>query len=303
MHLAIVQFAIDPEESVNLARAEARIRAAAQRGAQLVLLPELFSGPYFPQTEREDCFRLAHPLQNHPFLPRFQALAAELKLVLPISFFERAGQAYYNSLAMITAEGAIASVYRKSHIPDGPCYEEKYYFSPGDTGFQVYNSPLGSIGAGICWDQWFPEAARCMALQGAELLLYPTAIGSEPPEAGEIDTQPMWQRAMVGHAVSNSCFVAAANRIGSEGQIDFYGSSFICDYRGELIASAERDQETILYAELDFAAANIFRAGMGFFRDRRPSLYRSLLTLDGSITFESLERLLAGEGDRKSKVD
>lgn len=284
MRLAAVQISIAPEESINLDKAEAKVREAAAQGAQLVLLPELFAGPYFPQQEQEASFALAHTLERHPFLPRFQVLAAELKLILPISFFERAGQAHYNSLAMVGADGTIAHLYRKSHIPDGPCYEEKYYFNPGDTGFQVYHSPLGAIGAGICWDQWFPEAARCMALQGAELLLYPTAIGSEPPEAGEIDTQPMWRRAMVGHAVSNSCYVAAANRIGPEGQINFYGSSFICDYRGELIAQAGRDEETILYGDLDFAAAKQFRAGMGFFRDRRPALYGPLMTLDGTTT-------------------
>ncbi len=284
MRLAVVQISMDPLESVNLDNAEARVREAAVQGAQVVLLPELFAGHYFPQQELEASFALAHGVDQHPFLSRFQALAAELQLVLPISFFERAGQAHYNSLAMVEANGAIAYIYRKSHIPDGPCYEEKYYFNPGDTGFRVYDSPLGIIGAGICWDQWFPEAARCMALQGAELLLYPTAIGSEPPEAGEIDTQPMWRRAMVGHAVSNSCYLAAANRIGPEGQLKFYGSSFICDYTGERIASAGRDEETILYGDLDFAAARQFRAGMGFFRDRRPDLYRNLLTLDGKAT-------------------
>ena len=281
MHLAVIQMSMDIEESINLDKAEAMVREASAQGAQVVLLPELFAGQYFPQTETEAAFDLALPVNHHPFLPRFQALAGELNLVLPLSFFERAGQAHYNSLAMVTADGAIAQVYRKSHIPDGPCYEEKYYFNPGDSGFQVYNSAYGCLGAGVCWDQWFPEAARCMALQGAELLLYPTAIGSEPPEAGEIDTQPLWRRAMVGHAVSNSCYVAAANRIGPEGQMTFYGSSFICDYTGEMIASAKRDEETILYGELDFAAARRFRAGMGFFRDRRPELYGPLLTLDG----------------------
>ncbi len=281
MHLAVIQMSMDIEESINLDKAEAMVREASAQGAQVVLLPELFAGQYFPQTETEAAFDLALPVNHHPFLPRFQALAGELNLVLPLSFFERAGQAHYNSLAMVAADGAIAQVYRKSHIPDGPCYEEKYYFNPGDSGFQVYNSAYGCLGAGVCWDQWFPEAARCMALKGAELLLYPTAIGSEPPEAGEIDTQPLWRRAMVGHAVSNSCYVAAANRIGPEGQMTFYGNSFICDYTGEMIASAKRDEETILYGELDFAAARRFRAGMGFFRDRRPELYGPLLTLDG----------------------
>jgi N-carbamoylputrescine amidase len=284
MRLAVIQMSMDIAESVNLTAAEAWVRQAAAEGAQVVLLPELFAGHYFPQQEVETAFNFAHALQGHPFLPSFQALAAELKLVLPISFFERAGQAHYNSLAMVTATGAIAQIYRKSHIPDGPAYEEKYYFNPGDSGFQTYDSGMGTLGAGICWDQWFPEAARCMALLGAEVLLYPTAIGSEPPEAGSIDTQPLWRRAMVGHAVSNSCYLAAANRVGQEGAMTFYGSSFICDYTGEIIASADRDEERILYADLDLAAAQSFRAGMGFFRDRRPDLYGPLLTLDGHTT-------------------
>lgn len=284
MRLAVVQLSVDQEESVNLAKAEAAVREAAAQGAQLVLLPELFAGHYFPQEEREEHFALAQSLMGHSFLPRFQALAAELEVILPISFFERAGQAHYNSLAMVTSDGAIAQVYRKAHIPDGPCYEEKYYFNPGDTGFQVYHSPLGTIGAAICWDQWFPETARCLALKGAELLLYPTAIGSEPPEAGEIETLPLWRRAMVGHAVSNCCYVAAANRIGLEGQTNFYGSSFICDYTGEMIAMADQAEETILYGDLEFDTAQRFRAGMGFFRDRRPELYTPLMTLDGNTT-------------------
>lgn len=282
--LAVIQMAMTDQPADNLAKAEAQVRQAARQGAQVVLLPELFETLYFPQQELESAFELAHPVAGHPFLGRFQALAAELALVLPLSFFERAGQAHYNSLAMVLPDGEIAQIYRKSHIPDGPSYEEKYYFNPGDSGFQAQTTPYGTLGAGICWDQWYPEAARCMALLGAELLLYPTAIGSEPPQAGEIDTQPLWQRAMVGHAVSNSCYLAAANRVGPEGAMDFYGSSLICDYTGEIIAAADRTSETILYAELDFKAARSFRAGMGFFRDRRPDLYGPLLTLDGHTT-------------------
>jgi N-carbamoylputrescine amidase len=291
MRLAVVQMSMDITESVNLAAAEDWVRQAAAQGAQVVLLPELFAGPYFPQQEREEAFDLAQPVQGHPFLPRFQALAAELKLVLPISFFERAGQAHYNSLAMVGVDGAIAQIYRKSHIPDGPCYEEKYYFNPGDSGFQTYDTGRGTLGAGICWDQWFPEAARCMALRGAEVLLYPTAIGSEPPEAGGLDSQPLWRRAMVGHAVSNSCYLAAANRVGQEAAMTFYGSSFICDYTGEIIASANRNEETLLFADLDLATARKFRAGMGFFRDRRPDLYGPLLTLDGHTTLDQGKKI------------
>lgn len=282
--LAVIQMAMTTELSDNLAKAEAQVRQAAAQGAQVILLPELFESLYFPQQELESAFDLAHPVTGHPFLSRFQQLAADLSVVLPISFFERAGQAYYNSLALILPTGAIANIYRKAHIPDGPAYEEKYYFNPGDTGFQAHPTPHGTLGVGICWDQWYPEAARCMVLLGAELLLYPTAIGSEPPAAGSIDTQPLWQRAMVGHAVSNSCYLAAANRVGQEAATYFYGSSFICDYTGELIASADRTAETILYGDLDFKAAQRFRAGMGFFRDRRPDLYGPLLTLDGHTT-------------------
>ncbi len=279
--LAVVQLQLSSDRDENVTKAIAQVRTAAAAGAQIVLLPELFEGLYFPQFEREESFGLAHAVTGHPFLGRFQAIARELNLVLPISFFEKAGQAYYNSLATFDADGRQLGIYRKSHIPDGPGYEEKYYFNPGDTGFQALSTHYGTVGSAICWDQWFPEAARCLTLQGADLLLYPTAIGSEPPEAGSIDTQSMWQRAMVGHAVSNSCYVAAANRVGIESHTTFYGSSFICNYCGEILAQADRNEETILYADLDFAAAQQFRAGMGFFRDRRPSLYQTLLTLDG----------------------
>src|SRR5690606_3959102 len=236
---------------------------------------------YFPQLEREELFALAHPVATHPFIERFANLARELDVVLPISFFEQAGQAYFNSLAMIDAGGAVLGVYRKSHIPDGPGYEEKFYFNPGDTGFKTWRTRFGAIGVGICWDQWFPETARVMALKGADLLLYPTAIGSEPAEVGGLDTRDMWQRAMLGHAVSNSVYLAAANRVGREGDATFYGSSFIADFTGTKLTEADRTSETVLYADLDLAAARRFRAGFGFFRDRRPDLYGPLLTLDG----------------------
>lgn len=282
MNLAVIQMAMSTDLEDNVARACQLVRQAAGQGAELVLLPELFENHYFPQQQREERFELAHPVEGHPFLERFQELARELEVILPVSFFERAGQAHFNSLAMIDEQGRQRGVYRKSHIPDGPGYQEKYYFNPGDTGFRTWNTRLGAVGVGICWDQWFPEAARVMALQGADLLLYPTAIGSEPPEADSLDTRAMWQRAMLGHAVCNSCYLAAANRVGQEGEARFYGRSFICDFRGEMLAEADERSETVLHARLDFSQSRRFRAGMGFFRDRRPPLYRPLLTLDGT---------------------
>lgn len=281
VQLAVVQMAMARDTERNIQAALARIRAAVSAGATIVLLPELFQGWYFPQTERAEHFGQAHALEGHPFLPRFQDAARALNVVLPVSFFERAGQAHYNSLAMIDADGKICGVYRKSHIPDGPGYEEKFYFNPGDSGFRTFSTRHGRIGVAICWDQWFPESARCMTLRGADVLLYPTAIGSEPAEAGAIDTREMWQRVMVGHAVANSCYLAAANRVGVENEATFYGSSFIVDYRGDKMAEANRTDEAILYADLDLPAAQKFRAAMGFFRDRRPDLYAPLLTQDG----------------------
>lgn len=283
--LAVVQMAMTDRLEENVSKALRFVRDAAGRGATLVLLPELFENLYWCQAQRESFFELAHPLEGHPFIPRFQALARELGVVLPLSFFERAGQAHYNSLVMIDATGDLLGLYRKSHIPDGPGYQEKYYFNPGDTGFRAFATAAGTVGAAICWDQWYPESARAMALQGAEVLLYPTAIGSEPEEAGAIDTSKMWRRAMVGHAVSNACYLGAANRVGVE-RVDgreatFYGTSFIADYTGEVLAEAGRAEETVVIAPLDLAAARAFRAGMGFFRDRRPELYAPLMTLDG----------------------
>jgi N-carbamoylputrescine amidase len=283
--VAVVQMAMTDRSDDNVARAVAWVREGARRGAGLVLLPELFEHLYWPQVQRERFFAQAHPVEGHPFLGTFQALARELQVVLPVSFFERAGQAHYNSLAMIDRTGDLLGVYRKSHIPDGPGYMEKYYFNPGDTGFQAYPTAAGVVGAAICWDQWYPECARAMALQGAEILLYPTAIGSEPEEAGAIDTATLWRRAMIGHAVSNVCYLAAANRVGRE-QLDgheqtYYGTSFIADYQGEILAEADRSEETVLVAPVDLDAARAFRAGMGFFRDRRPDLYAPLLTYDG----------------------
>ena len=286
LRLGLVQMQVSTNNAANLATAQTLVRQAAAAGAQVVLLPELFAQPYFCQVEREEYFGWAHPLEQHPFLPRFQSLAAELGVVLPVSFFERSGPVYYNSLAMFDADGSLLGIYRKSHIPDGPGYEEKYYFSPGDTGFKTWATRFGRIGVGICWDQWFPECARAMALQGADLLLYPTAIGSEPVEqVATPNTPAMWQRAMVGHAVHNAVYVAAANRIGHE-QIDaasctFYGHSFAVDFRGERLCEGDPSFAGVLHSEINLTEAQTFRAGMGFFRDRRPDLYQPLMTLDG----------------------
>jgi N-carbamoylputrescine amidase len=278
--VAVVQCRLNDARDANLDRVERLVRNARERGAQVVLPPELFEGPYFPQHEREDAFDLARPVEAHPTLARFSALAEELGVVLPVSFFERAGNAYYNSLAMIDADGRTLGVYRKSHIPDGPGYEEKFYFRPGDSGFRVWNTRYGCVGVGVCWDQWFPECARAMCLEGAELLLYPTAIGSEPA-APAMDTREPWQRAMVGHAVVNVTPVAAANRIGTEEAMTFYGSSFIANERGDKVAELGTGEEGVAVASFDRSALRRTRAGWGFFRDRRPELYDLLATADG----------------------
>ena len=265
----------------NIASAERLVRAAAAKGAQIVLLQELFATPYFPITQDTRHFELAGPAEGHPVIARFSRLAGELGVVLPVSFFERANTAYYNSLMVIDADGRQLGLYRKSHIPDGPGYQEKYYFNPGDTGFRVWRTAHGRIGVGICWDQWFPECARAMALQGAEILFYPTAIGSEPQDAS-INSRDHWQRVMQGHAGANMVPLVASNRIGREqGEscaITFYGSSFIAGPRGEKVAEAG---ETVLTASFDLEQIRVDRAAWGFFRDRRPELYTELLTLDG----------------------
>jgi N-carbamoylputrescine amidase len=265
------------DEAANIAAVSALVEEAAGKGAQLILPPELFSGPYFCREEDEALFALARPTAEHPSVIAMQALAAKLKVTIPTSFFERDGHHYYNTLAMIGPDGQIIGTYRKSHIPDGPGYEEKYYFRPGNDGFKVWDVPgeggaIVKVGVGICWDQWYPECARVMALLGAELLLYPTAIGSEPYDAS-LDTSRMWRRAMIGHAVSNCMPVAAANRIGSEGGQTFYGHSFISDEWGDLVAEYGAEETGVLVARLDLARAATHRAGMGFFRDRRPQLY------------------------------
>ncbi|MGB0680235.1 MAG: nitrilase-related carbon-nitrogen hydrolase [Polyangiales bacterium] len=279
LRLAVVQCALAGARQDNHTRLEGHLRAAAGAGAQVVLLPELFDGPYFPQWEDEGSFALAAPLADAAAVQRFCALASELGVVLPISFFERAGPHHYNSVAMVDADGDVLGVYRKAHIPAGPGYQEKFFFRPGDTGFRVWQTQMGPIGVGICWDQWFPEAARAMMLQGAELLLYPTAIGSEPQDP-TLDTRSAWQRAMQGHAVCNAVPIAAANRCGREGDIHFYGHSFICDGSGEFLVQMDAEQEGFVVVEIDLAAHRRQRAAFGFFRDRRPDLYGLLSQAD-----------------------
>ena len=272
VRVAALQCAFTASLEENVARVEALVREAAGKGAQVILPSELFEGFYFCREEKDAYFDWARPVEGHPTLARFQALAKELGVVIPVSFFERDGQAHYNSLAMVDADGAVLGIYRKSHIPDGPGYEEKFYFRPGNTGFKVWATRFGRIGAGICWDQWYPECARAMMLQGAELLFYPTAIGTEPENPG-LDTKDLWQRAMIGHAVSNVVPVVAANRIGTEGDQTFYGHSFIADHRGEKVAELGRTESGVILADFDLEEVRRNRASFGFFRDRRPDLY------------------------------
>ncbi len=283
--VAATQMACSWDLDENVARAMELVREAASRGANIILIQELFETPYFPVEQREEHFALAKPLEGHPTIAKMSALARELEVVLPISFFERAGNAHFNSLAIVDADGSVMGVYRKSHIPDGPGYQEKYYFNPGNTGFRVWKTRYGTLGAAICWDQWFPECARAMALQDAELLFYPTAIGDEPlPES--IDSRGPWQRVMQGHAAANAIPVVASNRIGTEesaSKLTFYGSSFITDASGEKVAEAPRDEQAILTATFDLDALRASRAAWGLFRDRRTDLYRRLVTLDGEL--------------------
>jgi N-carbamoylputrescine amidase len=280
--LAAIQASYGDDLAANIDKTRDYIREAAALGAQVILPSELFQGPYFCVAQQERWFAEAHPWREHPCVTALAPLAGELGVVLPISIFEREGPHYFNSLVMADADGGVLGLYRKSHIPDGPGYQEKYYFRPGDTGFRVWDTRFGRLGVGICWDQWFPEAARAMTLMGAEALLYPTAIGSEPHDP-TLDTAAPWRRAMQGHAVSNIIPVVGANRTGFEpwdgypgGGQTFYGSSFICDHRGDLAAELGRDAEGVIVTtvDLDFLAAH--RAAWGFFRDRRPDLYGAL---------------------------
>jgi N-carbamoylputrescine amidase len=278
--VAAIQRSFTADVAANVDATEAAVREAASLGAQIILPSELFESLYFPQRESPAAFALAAPFEGHPTLARFRALARELGVVIPTSYFEKAGQAFYNSLAVIDADGALLGNYRKSHIPDGPGYEEKYYFAPGDTGFRVWDTAFGRIGVGICWDQWYPEAARAMVLAGAELLFYPTAIGTEPEEP-DLETKGPWQRVMQGHAVANCVPIIASNRWGSEDQIRFHGASFIADALGALVAEAGGAGDATLTHRFDLDANAELRASWGFFRDRRPDLYGTLLTRDG----------------------
>jgi N-carbamoylputrescine amidase len=284
--LAATQFACSWDARANIAKAEALVREAAGKGANVVLLQELFETPYFCQDQLADHFALANPFEGNPLIAEMSGLAKALGVVLPVSFFERAGQAHFNSLAMIDADGTILGLYRKSHIPDGPGYQEKFYFTPGDTGFKVWRTRFGRIGAAICWDQWFPEGARAMALAGAEVLLYPTAIGSEPPPAPPVDSRDHWRRTMQGHAAANYVPLAASNRIGKEkgqaGEMTFYGSSFIADPTGAIAAELDRTSPGVALATFDLDAVALARASWGLFRDRRPDLYGTLLGHDGA---------------------
>ncbi|HRY13306.1 MAG TPA: N-carbamoylputrescine amidase [Syntrophomonadaceae bacterium] len=281
--VAAVQMSCSSDTVQNMKKAEELVRRAAREGAGVVVLPELFETTYFCQQENPDYYQLASTLETNPAVQRFKDVARELGIVLPISFFEKKNYARYNSVAVIDA-GQVLGVYRKSHIPAGPGYQEKFYFNPGDTGFKVWETRFGRIGVGICWDQWYPEAARCMTLMGAEMLLYPTAIGSEPQDPS-VDSRDHWQICMRGHAAANLIPVVAANRVGQERDDDsvltFYGSSFIAGPTGNLLAAADRAQETVITARFDLDGLEHQRLEWGIFRDRRPELYRLLVTSDG----------------------
>lgn len=286
--VASLQFACTDDVETNIRCAERLAREAHSKGAQIVLIQELFEGYYFCQAQREDFFSRAKPREGHPTILRMQKLAKELGIVIPVSFFEEANNAHYNSVVVIDSDGTDLGLYRKSHIPDGPGYQEKFYFNPGDTGFKVFETKYANIGVAICWDQWFPEAARAMALMGAEVLLYPTAIGSEPQDAS-LNSCEHWKRVMQGHAGANVVPLVASNRIGKEiietehgpSEITFYGNSFIAGPTGELVATADAESESVIVASFDLNKIRLKRHSWGIFRDRRPNLYKVLLTSDG----------------------
>jgi N-carbamoylputrescine amidase len=282
--VAATQMASGPDREANIAKAERLIREAAKQGANVILIQELFESPYFCKDHLAQHFELALPITENPAVRRLAKVAAELSVVLPLSVFERAENAYFNTLVMVDADGRTLGIYRKSHIPESPGYHEKFYFSPGDTGFKVWPTRYGRLGVAVCWDQWFPESARAMALQGAEVLLYPTAIGSEPQDAS-LDSRWHWQRTMQGHAAANVMPLVASNRIGRERgeklELTFYGHSFIADHTGEIVAQADDHSEQILTATFDLDAIRRYRHAWGVFRDRRPDLYAPLLKLDG----------------------
>ncbi|AGF56228.1 N-carbamoylputrescine amidase [Clostridium saccharoperbutylacetonicum] len=284
--VAATQMSCSNNIDENISKAEQFVRDAADKGAQIILLQELFETPYFCQKEKSDYYVYASTVEENRAINHFKKIAKELKVVLPISFYEKKNYARYNSIAIIDADGEVLGTYRKSHIPDGPGYEEKFYFNPGDTGFKVWNTRYGKIGVGICWDQWYPEAARCMTLMGAEILFYPTAIGSEPQD-GSIDSKDHWQACMLGHAASNLIPVIASNRVGIEAdedsKITFYGSSFIAGPQGNKIVEANRTEETVLVAEFDLDQLENQRIEWGIFRDRRPDLYKIITSYDGEL--------------------
>jgi len=282
--LAATQMACSWDRDANIAKAEALVRAAVADGAQVILLQELFETPYFCREQKTDYLRLATPTAENRAVSHFSALARELGVVLPISYFERAGQASYNALVVADADGTLLANYRKTHIPQNPGYEEKFYFSPGDTGFQVVETRFGRLGCGICWDQWFPETARSLALAGAEILCFPTAIGDEPT-ARELDSSGHWRRTMQGHAAANIMPLIASNRVGREDDgavsLTFYGTSFIAGHTGEILVDADRASETHVTASVDLDETAAYRQDWGVFRDRRPEMYGRVMTLDG----------------------
>ena len=284
--LAATQFACTDDRAENLDRAERIVRQAAEQGANIILIQELFETPYFCKGHEPKYFNEAMPIAENPAVRRFQALAKELNVVLPASVYERAGNAFYNSIAIIDAGGEMLGTYRKSHIPESPGYHEKFYFSPGDTGFKVWQTRFGKVGVAICWDQWFPETARTMALMGAEMLFFPTAIGSEPQDPS-LDSRDHWQRTMQGHAAANVMPVVASNRIGTETSdrwtVTYYGSSFIADHTGAIVKQADRVSESIVTATFDLKQIREYREAWGVFRDRRPELYAPIMTLDGAV--------------------
>ncbi len=274
--LGVIQCSLGDDMQSNIEKISGYVRTAAAQGADVILPSELFQGLYFCKTQEEKEFARAYPWREHPCVLAMAELAQELGVVIPVSIFEKAGPHYFNSLVMVDSDGSLLGVYRKSHIPDGPGYQEKFYFRPGDTGFKVWATNKGNIGVGICWDQWYPECARAMALMGADVLMYPTAIGAEPQDP-TMDTAARWRRAMQGHAVSNVIPVAASNRVGDEGGQVFYGTSFITDPTGEIVTELDRTEEGVRLASFDLEEIDEMRAAWGFFRDRRPELYGALV--------------------------
>ena len=283
---AATQMACSKNSKDNIDKAVNIIESAAKKGANVVLIQELFETQYFCKDQKEELFELAKPFEDNPTINLMSKVAKDNNVVLPISFFEKANKAHFNTIAMIDSDGTIMGKYRKSHIPDGPGYQEKFYFNPGNTGFKVWDTTFCKVGVGICWDQWSSEAAKIMALKGAEVILYPTAIGGEPDNNDDFDSSDMWQRAMMGHAAVNQVPIVASNRIGTEEGYEisnfFYGRSFITDFTGEIKAEGSRDKEEILIAKIDLDEAEGFRNSWGIFRDRRPDLYSALLDLDGN---------------------